>query len=476
MKQYILSLTLCVLFALTACTKYTENSLEDFKVSATELSIPAEGEEHTLTIETGGIDWEAISEASWIQTQTTSATALSITTDPNYTPQVRTAQIKVIASGVVKTILVTQQGVPAEAKLFPASAELDQFGGDNYFYVSSNTQGWTLESDVAWITTKPNYTKRRAELTIEENTATAAREGTVSLIDNGTVLGTYKVVQEGAQLFILPLTEFLSNPYEVQAFEKKRRSTLVKLPDGFVNSSTYGFATRSPLFPTVEYSFTNNQYVEAKLFPVDNSLIDNLEYKAKIVEFLKSKDFLFDFGSIYVHPDLNIEASLIPSKADAKAHIYFRFLPTQPDGMPVFTEFPYGCLDFKIGDEEKVKAYEAANGGTFVPEMSSATDLYFKTPPPILYRIYYLGNQSAQAFEDYQYGYFFHQGTPYLTREFRKMLAEEGFELLTKLDFVFYMYKYRNDKKKLFLDVWLRKENVNGTMKYVMRFNIKKMG
>ncbi|MDY3091082.1 MAG: hypothetical protein SOW66_08240, partial [Porphyromonas sp.] len=153
------------------------------------------------------------------------------------------------------------------------------------------------------------------------------------------------------------------------------------------------------------------------------------------------------------------------------AYINFRFLPEQPAGMPVFDKFPYGCLDFKVGDEDKIHAYEAANGGTYVPEKSSAKELYFQTSSPSLFRLYYLGDQSVQAFDDYRYAYFFHKGTPYLTREFRKMLAEEGFELVFKMDF-FNLYKYRNVSKGVFLDVWIRNENVGGTMKQVIRFNM----
>ncbi len=472
MKRSILSLGISLLLLVVAgCQKYEEATPATLEVSSKTLSVPAQGKEYTVSVKASAPEWEAMAEASWVQTYVNQS-ELKIVAEPNYNPVARQTLVKVIASGQVQTIAISQEGVPAEAKLFPETAALDQFGGLEYVYVTTNTQAWTLESNVEWITATPNYTKRRAEVTIQANTETTSRTGVVTLLDNGVALGTYTVVQEGVKIFILPFKSFLSNPYEVQDYEKSRHSTLVKLPDGVINSSVYGFKTHSPLFPNVEYTFSNNQYVEARLYAVDAELLANDTYKNKIIEFLKSEGFLFDFGSIYVQPDINMEATLVPAKGTTRAHIYFRFLPEQPEGMPAFTEFPYGCLEFKVGDEAKIHEYEAAHGGTYVPDKSTDKALCFQTKSPSLYRLYYLGDQSVQAFDDYRYAYFFHQGTPYLTREFRKLLAAEGFEMMVKLDFM-NMYKYKNERKKIFMDVWIRNESVDGVMKQVIRFNIR---
>lgn len=472
MKLNILTLVLGLCLVLQGCTKYEAPSSEAISISESAISAEATGDKYTLSVNAGQASWEAIAEASWLQTET-EGSILRVSVEPNYSTESRQAQVKVIAGGQMSAVTVSQQGAPAEAKLFPAEDEVDDLGGLKYFYVSTNTQNWRLESDEAWIQPSANYTKRRAEITVAENSELAPRQGTVRLMEQGTLLGTYTIVQSGIQTFILPFGEFLSNPYEVQAFEKARHSTLVKIPDGFVNSSTYGFTTRSPLFPRVEYTFANNQYVEARLYPASNDIIGQEQYKTKVIDFLKSKSFLFDFANIYVQPDINMEASLVAAKGEVPAYINFRFLPEQPAGMPFFDKFPYGCLDFKPGDEDKIHAYEAANGGTYVPEKSKPGDLYFQTASPSLYRRYYLGDQSVQAFDDYRYAYFFHKGTPYLTREFRKMLAEEGFEMIAKIDFL-NMYKYRNVSKGIFLDVWIRNENVAGTMKQVIRFNMRR--
>lgn len=469
MKLNIFALALSLALVLQGCSQYEAPSTEPISISESAISAEATGNEYTLSVKSAQA-WEAIAEASWLQTET-EGSILKVSVEPNYSTDTRQAEVKVIAGGQMSAVTISQSGAPKEAKLFPATDEVDDLGGLKYFYVSTNTQNWQLESDESWVQLSPNYTKRRAEITVAENSELASRQATVRLVEQGTVLGTYTIVQSGIQTFILPFGEFLSNPYEVQAFEKARHSTLVKIPDGFINSSTYGFATRSPLFPRVEYTFANNQYVEAKLYPASNDIIAQEQYKTKVVDFLKSKSFLFDFGNIYVQPDINMEASLVAAKGDVPAYINFRFLPEQPAGMPVFDKFPYGCLDFKVGDEDKIHAYEAANGGTYVPEKSSAKELYFQTSSPSLFRLYYLGDQSVQAFDDYRYAYFFHKGTPYLTREFRKMLAEEGFELVFKMDF-FNLYKYRNVSKGVFLDVWIRNENVGGTMKQVIRFNM----
>lgn len=473
MKNILLSIVFgALLFAVAGCYKYQEATPETLEVSTKTLDAPAEGKTFVVTIQSGSGNWKAMSEASWISTFNDNS-ELKIVAEPNNVPLGRQALVKVIASGIVREITVSQVGINASADFHPGDMTVDQYEGDFFFYVTSNTPAWTAKSDAEWVNAVANYSKRRVDLSVDTNDSTTPREATITIFDGAVELGTFKLVQEGVQLFILPFTKFLSNPYEVEAYEKSRHSTLVKIPDGFVNSSTYGFRTLSPLFPSVEYSFANNQYIEAKLYPASDETITDDVQKGELIDFLKSKDFLFDFGSIYVQPDINMEVTLTPPKNGRSAHLYFRFLPEQPEGMPVFSEFPYGCLDFQPGDEDKIYAYEKAHGGTYVPELSKPNELCFKTESPALYRLYYLGDQSVQAFDDYRYAFFFHKGTPYLTREFRKMLAEEGFVMIVKIDFI-NLYKYRNDEKKIILDVWIRNEKVGDENKQIVRFNIHK--
>lgn len=473
MKNILSSIAFgALLFVVTGCHKYQEDTPETLEVSTKTLDAPAEGKTFVVKIQSSSGKWEAMSESSWISTFN-DGSELKIMTESNNAPLGRQALVKVIAPGIVREITVSQAGVAACADFHPSEMTVDQYGGDFFFYVTSNTPAWTVKSDAEWVNAVANYSKRRVDLSVTTNESTALREATITVFDGAVGLGTFRLVQEGVQLFILPFTEFLSNPYEVEAYEKSRHSMLVKIPDGFVNSSTYGFKTLSPLFPSVEYIFANNQYIEAKLYPAHNETITDDVQKSELIDFLKSKDFLFDFGNIYVQPDINMEVTLTPPKNGRPAHLYFRFLPEQPEGMPVFTEFPYGCLDFQPGDEDKIYAYEKTHGGTYVPELSKPNELYFKTKSPALSRTYYLGDQSVQAFDDYRYAFFFYKGTPFLTREFRKTLAEEGFVMTDKVDFI-NLYKYKNDDKKITLDVWIRDEKVGDEKKQIIRFNIHK--
>lgn len=467
--QQLFIATAGLLLTLSGCKK-EEQDVKYLEVSQSKIETTSEAKEFTVEVKSAVSNWEAMPEAPWLQTYAQNNN-LRIVVEANTTVFDRSAKVKVFASGIMREIELSQSGVPVDVSLLPDSLVVDQFGGSFHFYVSANISDWTVSSDADWIQATPNYTKHRVDLSIDETELRIPRNAVISVLRNGEVVASYKVKQEGIATFILPFTRFLSNPQEVQSFEKKRHSHLYKVPDGFVNASTWGYATRSPLFPFVDYTFSNNQYVEAKLYPVADELLGP-EYRPKVIEFLESKGFLFDFGLIYVHPDLNIEATIVPAKGTTKAHIYFRYLPEQPEGMPEFSEFPYGFLEVRPGDEEKIREYEAAHGGVFDETKSTANDLYFNAQSPWVYRGYFLKDrQTVQVFDDYRYAFFYHKNTPYLTREFRKLLAQEGFVLVTKIDWI-NLYKYKNEAKNLLMDVWIRSEMVNGESKRVMRINM----
>ncbi len=463
------------LLILSGCREQEE--IKILELSSSSLELTAERQEVRIDVRSSHPAWEAMAEASWVQVYHDDSYRIRLEIEPNTESYSRQTKVKVFAPDLIRELEISQAGISAEARLIPAEVAVDQFGGAQYFYVETNIKDWVVRSDADWVVPTANYSKRRVELVIGENEAREAREAKISILpstDSTEPLAVYTVRQEGLALFILPYMQFLSKPYEIQAFEKKRKSQLVKVPDGFVNATTWGFTTRSPLFPSVEYTVSNNQYIEARLYPVSGELL--LEpYLPRVIAFLESQGFLHYFQSVYVHPDFSVEATIIPPKAsspNAKPHILFSYIPPQPGDQPTFEQFPYGFLETRLGDEDKIREYEASIGGVYDPTRSTANDMYFIGQSPWVYRGYFLKDrQTVQVFDDYRYAYYLHKGVPYLTREFRRLLHSEGFELVAKIDWI-NLYKYRNTRKNLFMDIWVRDERVGDKMQKVMRINM----
>ena len=126
----LLFLALTLLVGVSACRKETpkENTIETFRVLASDHSFTAEGGTGTATLSEEG--FSAKSDAEWLRIGATSGNKLTYTVAPNPEGDTRTANLLLTRGEQKQRISITQLGAYAYIADLKASYEVSRAGGD----------------------------------------------------------------------------------------------------------------------------------------------------------------------------------------------------------------------------------------------------------------------------------------------------------------------------------------------------------
>lgn len=458
MKKNVLLIVLISLLGFSSCQQDDDI---DLSVSESSLDLPKAASENRISITTNSDSWNAFSNVEWISTEEENE-ELIVTVTENNTTQDRIGKVVVIAGEMTQTIDIHQAASDVTIVTLPDQLDIDQWGGTYQFDVDANTQDWAISSDVDWVKLTPKQFKGEVVVEVAENTERLSRVATLSLTGGSTVK-QFLIKQDGIMFFIFPCLDFGSDGIAIKNFELARRSDLVKQPDGLFNADQWMYQTKSKAFDVITYQIPAAGLAKVILFAANQDILTT--------ELDNYKTFLLDNGytekttNVFVNPEKNTEAAIHPEAQDPQ--IIFSFVPTQPQAYPTFSAFPYGFENFN-GLEADVRAYEAANNGTFNDTKSSidpaeeSNFLFFDVAnSEAVARAYFINNadpkvvsETAQYFKDWSKGFFQSNGQYYVTNEFSALLEKEGFEFSNP-------YKdwlvYKNAAKKLTMVVRVAK-------------------
>lgn len=446
-KWYILVLAL---IALVACSDSKEIEETTLELSETKVVLPKTMEEALhIDIKTNAKTWTAFAESSWIQVYKDGA-QLVLKATPNDGVVTRNGVVKVLADSKVKSIQVEQTATEVMLTPVTEEAELDQWGGDISIYVDTNTKDWEASSDEEWVKLSPHPIRNTLIVSVSENTSEDARQAQISFSYNNQIISTCVIKQTGKLTFLMPAPTFLLKVGEVRSFESKRRSDIIKIPDGFVNTTIWGFKTQSELFPKIEYEFIGERYISAKVFAQDAQTIpDNMD---GLKAFLAANGFVEDSGEgYYINEALEMSARInVKSKV-----VEYVFSPHQPEPYKTFDTLPLGPRSFSIGDEEIIEEYEKEMGGTFNKDRSRKNYLFYNASAPWLHRAYEIQKsqgQIVQSIPNINLAVFMVGEYSYLTKEFKELATREGFQYVEYVH-TYKMHMLRNPEKRISLSV-----------------------
>lgn len=450
-------LLLCVLMTLGGCTKSEDVVETTLKLSQPKILLPKEKNEAVVEVTTNAPEWTAFAESSWIEVSR-DGHKLVVHAAANEGVKARTGIVKVLAGSLVQALSVEQTAADVVLSPMTETQELDQWGGEISIYVDANTADWEATTDVDWITLDPHNIRNTLIVSVDENITEEAREGTISFVHAGTVLSTCVVKQSAKLTFLMPAPKFMVKINEVRSFEGKRRSDIVKIPDGFVNSTLWGFRTKSELFPTIEYEFIGERYMSAKVIAKDKkTFTENVE---GLKEFLLSNGFVEgEVKDTYMNDELEMSAKINTTFR----RVDFVFEPHQPEPYPTFSELPLGPESFCIGDEELIAEFERKMGGTLNEERSRKNYLFYNATAPWLHRAYELQAKTGQmvmSIPNIHQAVFMVGDHSFVTKEFKELMAKEGF-VYDEYVHTYKMHSYRNSARRMRINVFPMKSTVD---------------
>lgn len=429
----------------------------------------AASSEQSVEVSTNAAEWTAFPEASWIKV-TRHNNLLKVSVAEQVGVNERAAEVKVLADGLLRSLMVRQSGAGRELSLVPTEHRVDQFGGKASIFVQSNYQDWTAHCDADWVQVSAHPTRNTIELSISENKSEEARSTTIRLSAPDVEPTIYTLHQDAILTVILPSFDFGISAVDIRAFEAKRHSEVIKIPDGFFNPNTWGFQTVSPVFNRVEYTFDNGIYSSAKIFAKDKETM--AKYLERLMELITNLGFVHDYANVYVCETLN--ARLRVESTISQPYVLLQLDPKQPQDYPTFDTFPYGLLTYGANDAAVIEAYEQQHGGKLDEAKSRPTTRrYIINDGEWIYRVYYIGGTQGQknfGFDNINRAVFLYAGEPFLTREFKALMAREGFELVSYESSIRW-FTFQNKAKGWKLEMNLGKSIVDARDP-VLRFNL----
>lgn len=451
------------LFVMSSCVQ-DEPEVPTLTLSAMSHDFPREASEQSFTVTTNQSEWYAMANAEWVELSQ-SGNTLSVKVLENANTESRKSDILVSAGGVGRKIQVTQAGSEVSIVTFPEKLTVDQWGGDYQFYVDANTQDWTITSDADWLELQAMPFRGEVRMTINENVEREDRVAKLTLVGNGDKgAKEFIVTQSGILYDILPFLLFGEHFEKTEALELQRRSEVISEPSaglpswGIPDDLLYNVATKSKVVPNVYYevaSLDDHRVVSATTQSEPASVFDSESYKNKLKDLgFVSVDKTMA-GESYIeyfeNKETKVQLELIVDKSKDIAQSTFSPIIEQDKAYPTFKTLPYGLIEFGEADVARVADYEANEAtpkGTFLEE-SVQEDEYGKyvfqsyqvNKDGLLTRNYFIGTEgeyaalklmeTSQLYEDKNLIFFTgSDGKDYITNEFKKLLADEGFVYL----------------------------------------------
>lgn len=510
MKSHYWILTIAIVLMLpllfTGCQPAEDTELLEYKLSLslTELTLsnlPTEVNSPQVQVTTNYADWEVSSNAEWLSAVRQGSGILIQARTTNSTGKDRQADVLVFAGTEVKKVKVTQSADKIVLEVSPSAITVPAAGA-TYIVDLANAQSdvsITVEQEGDWVAYRTLAHKSVMEVTVKANPDEKDREAKIYITSAGTPK-ELTIVQKGLLgLKILPYLKSFSQYQEIIAFEEARGARLVlfdtPLPKHGMYRQKLKFILPSTYFGVATYERQ-----------IDDNLLQTIKldsYRGDDVISDDFKNYLISEGfKITMWDDENnkgkyegenaelgykftIEYSKLPKKAFNYAALTFTFYPVQKKEFKTFAQFPYYNSDMlNKSSYEEVNTWELAQGSIRIEsgfkKSSKFDEAYtrarYKKNPVVnhhiesYYHFWYVEDDSKAkkdpitrsglvsqlwcthdnvelAFWDYSNGNYRWA----VTKEFEKLVADEGYELWGYAgeagDFPVYM----NEEKDLLL-------------------------
>jgi hypothetical protein len=175
----------------------TQSERNTLSVSPSSLSF-ASGEtgEQSVTVDTNAPDWEATTEADWVNLGKENST-LKVSVTANTDLSDREATITVTAGNAPPvTLTVTQEGANNTLSVDPSSLSFAAGAGEQPVTVTTDASGWEATTDASWITV--GRQGNTLQVSVTANTATSSRSADITVTAGNAPPVTLTVTQAGA--------------------------------------------------------------------------------------------------------------------------------------------------------------------------------------------------------------------------------------------------------------------------------------
>ena len=197
LKQSMAFILLLGILFLTGCPGDEPEPV--IELTTNSMDFTSSRETKSLTIESN-TRWTVNSSESWLTVSPSSGSkngTVSVTAAENQTTTKRTATITVSKGEVLRTINVTQEGIPVILELSTSSMGFS-YSGDVYSLTISSNVTWTVSSSVTWLTVSPSSGSNNGTLTVtaQANSTSSRRSGVIT-VRGGGITQTVNVSQSG---------------------------------------------------------------------------------------------------------------------------------------------------------------------------------------------------------------------------------------------------------------------------------------
>lgn len=466
MKKYSLYIWLAFSLMLVSC----KSAIEIQEVETLELSVQnrvellQEGQSLEVEVSTNQADWSYVGGSAWLALSK-AGNKLILMGEANESLHKRNATVVVRAGELARTIEVVQLGKGQILSSGEQTYEFDQWGKEIAFIIESNLNELeVINSSSEWVKYEVNHKKKEFRIVVGENKAYEPRVAELYLRDTEGN-GDSKIVirQQGAMYHLLPYGGFNKTEDDVKAFELSRRSVLIGKPTGVANpliggnTNIWTYETQSKAFNIIQYIVEPDErrYRSAIIWATDPRLFTQEKEQEKVIEFLLREGFELRRNSTYYSKKHECQA-LVGVSAEG-SFIMYTFEPLQPEPFDTFGQFPWGVVadeQWRGYDDDKVRLWEEAHGGTFVMEKDNnelRTVVYSTTELGGYLRVYVFNDNNYQSplesvqqvFTDINKILFYERGAAVLTREFLALARGEQFEFDRYLDAHIFLFQHK---------------------------------
>lgn len=466
MKQYILYIGIAFHLVLFGCKPTVEiNEVDNLEVSVKEyLQIGSEAQSYEIEVKTNQVDWSYLGGSDWLKL-TKEGNKLILIGEENKSLHKRQTSIVVRAGQLARSIEVTQLGSAELLSQGEVSYQVDHWEKEFAFVLDGNLgELEVINSSSEWVRYELNPKKREFRIVVGENKAYEDRRATLYLRDlEGNGDAKIIIQQKGAMYHLLPYGGFNQTEEEVKAFELSRRSILTGKPTGVANpliggnTNIWTFETQSKAFNVIQYVIEPDErrYRSAIIWATDPRLFAREKEQEKVVDFLLKEGFELRRNSTYY--SRKHECQALVGVSSEGSFIMYTFEPQQPKPQETFAQFPWGVIadeQWRSYDEDKVRLWEEAHGGSYVVEQDNnelRTVIYSTTELGGYLRAYtFNDNNLQQPLENVQHIFssiepifFYERGATVLTREFLGLAKQEQLEFDRYLDAHIFLFQHK---------------------------------
>lgn len=472
MKKNLLSILMLLSLFFVACAPESQEMEEPtLTVSETEIAFPNAAADKTVSITTNQSKWVATSpaEGTWLKLEQ-QGNNLVVKAMENTRGENRASYILINAGAISEKVMVKQGAADIVLNVSPEEINVPNIGGKYLVDVTSNAGVWNIEkeNEADWLIINQLASANLVELTVLKNETGAARSLKL-FAKSGAKIKEIIVNQAGtgSSKFLLPLLSKSSSKHALIDYETKQGGYLIKNSSPLPDWDIFTFALSSAVFHTTEYIIdSRNNIAKIVMFSDDAESVLSKEYK----EFLEKNNFEISNeqadGFSAKESKKMFMLKVTTSASAKKAFVEFTPYVEQPESYETFASFPYDrsvWLNKAEWTIAKIKETELAEGANLVtdnsadPEKPSLIFEVTESKRPLHNRLFFFDSEKPfiltecmAVWNKTTLGAWSPDGgiTYLLTREFKELMAKEGFEFYTKATGVEFYY---NKSKKLMI-------------------------